>query len=291
MRRWSSSSLVAIALFVSRCGGEALEERAIVVGLEVARPAPMSGVHVEVVFEDGDTLAGQVRSGEDGAIEQIPDLPEPGDLALEDEDGIAESSFGLSPAPCSDRARQLLGFKWNQTLRWSFNASTTPSGLSRDSVELVLRRSTNNITRSRNDCSISDEVSAANSYAGRTDRRANVGSDGACGSPDGTNVVSFGSLPTGVLAVTCTWFNTSGAVESDVRLTTSSRWYTSRPSGCTSRFSLESVMTHERGHSFGLGHVSERDHGRLTMSTKIGPCDDSARTLGRGDVIGLRSIY
>jgi hypothetical protein len=52
-----------------------------------------------------------------------------------------------------------------------------------------------------------------------------------------------------------------------------------RPS-CEGRYDVEGVMTHERGHTFGLDHVSEDEHGRLTMSTAMnGPCQDSERTL------------
>jgi hypothetical protein len=50
-------------------------------------------------------------------------------------------------------------------------------------------------------------------------------------------------------------------------------------------------MTHERGQTFGLGHVSEKAHGKLTMSPSIRACQKSERTLGKGDVLGLNRKY
>lgn len=83
------------------------------------------------------------------------------------------------------------------------------------------------------------------------------------------------------------------AVESDMRLNKEDyRWVVSLGPGCTSGFSVETVTTHERGHTFGLGHVNESRHPNLTMSTAInGPCQGSETTLGRGDIQGLQQLY
>jgi hypothetical protein len=55
---------------------------------------------------------------------------------------------------------------------------------------------------------------------------------------------------------------------------------------------LEGVMTHERGRTFGMGHVSETGRGKLTMSTNVnGPRQMAERSLGRGDVRGLGAKY
>ena len=51
-------------------------------------------------------------------------------------------------------------------------------------------------------------------------------------------------------------------------------------------------MTHERGHTFDLGHVSEASHVNLTVSECFnGPSQASLRGLGRGDALGLDRKY
>jgi hypothetical protein len=55
---------------------------------------------------------------------------------------------------------------------------------------------------------------------------------------------------------------------------------------------LEAVLTHEAGHVFGLAHVGESRHGRLTMSPYIdGVCNNQESTLGLGDLRGLEALY
>jgi hypothetical protein len=71
------------------------------------------------------------------------------------------------------------------------------------------------------------------------------------------------------------------------------RWTTDpNARSCRGSYDLQSTVTHERGHTFGLGHVSESSHGNLTMSDRSnGPCQSSERSLGRGDVLGLGNKY
>ncbi len=196
---------------------------------------------------------------------------------------------------CSDDAYNLLPAKWYSAWRWWFNARSTPGDVSKSKAETQLRAAVASITRSRNDCGMSDSVSATASYQGRTTTRPNINNDG-CRARDGKNVVGWGDLPPGVLGLTCTTYEiihngVDRSIESDVMLNKNDFAWRTSVSGCVGRALVRSVATHEFGHVFGLNHVSESSHGRLTMSTSIGACDDSAFTLGRGDILGLRKRY
>jgi hypothetical protein len=76
-----------------------------------------------------------------------------------------------------------------------------------------------------------------------------------------------------------------------MRITTTADWFTGGvPAGCSNQFSLEGVATHERGHTYGLGHVNSQ---ALTMRPRVGPCGSSRNlvTLGLGDMLGLEQKY
>ncbi len=195
-------------------------------------------------------------------------------------------NVGISPPPCNDNAFNTLGGKQTGTYKWSFKATSAPSGLNRTSVANVLQKSFTNVTGANNDCSRADSISATHQYLGTTSRSPN------CNKRDGHNVVGFGKLDFGVLAVTCYWINGGKIVEADMRITTRESWALSLSSCHGNMPMLEATITHEAGHVFGLGHVGEKKHGRLTMSTYLdGPCDYNEATLGLGDMLGLESMY
>jgi hypothetical protein len=158
-------------------------------------------------------------------------------------------------------------------------------------VLTVLKKAFNNITNENNDCGRADTVSATWSYLGTTTRVLGVTKAGACGSADGHNTVGFGALPAGYLALTCVRSVSGSIVEIDIRLATGNHWALGL-SGCFNSYLLEAVATHEIGHAYGLDHVGETNHGRLTMSTYIdGPCENQESTLGLGDMKGLEALY
>lgn len=57
---------------------------------------------------------------------------------------------------------------------------------------------------------------------------------------------------------------------------------------CFGRYDVESVMTHERGHTFGMADGDESRHPRMTMSANNdGACQGQESWLGYGDFLGL----
>lgn len=195
--------------------------------------------------------------------------------------------LGARVPACSDRAFNLLPWRWTSRYNWRFNPASTPSNLSVSAVEQELRRATTNITGARNDCGRPDNVSATQSYLGRTTFRASACDNVA----DGRNVTDWRALGGNTLAVTCTFFASGRATESDMRINRTFGWFTGPvPAGCSNRFSVEGVATHERGHTYGLGHVNAQ---ALTMRPTVGPCASSRNlvTLGLGDMLGLEQKY
>ncbi|HYO56496.1 matrixin family metalloprotease [Archangium sp.] len=246
-------------------------------------PPAGEGVHAEAVLSDGRMVELQVKTAVDGRVALVRH-PAPV-KALKSTDHTAMSA-------CTEGAYNLLGYRWTHTYHWSFNAGTTPGELTVAEAEQAIREATNNITTGRNDCGLTDAINASHQYEGRTTTGTDINTTGGCNARDGRSVTGFGDLPNGTLAVTCTWYDGSGsAVESDARINkVEYTWTTSAESAsCSNRFGLEAVMTHERGHTFGLGHVAPGSP--LTMRPGIGACDGSTATLGLGDVRGLRQRY
>jgi hypothetical protein len=209
-----------------------------------------------------------------------------------------------SPAACNDPAyNYMFGasspvFIWTSRYDWYFKADSVPSDVDTDNARQAVRNATAHITGADSNCSgLSDNVSATAQFQGDTVRGTNISTSDdppSCEQADGYSVTMYGELTPAWIAWTCIWWTNDGvATESDAKMNkVTYKWYAVLGSGCTNRYSTESIMTHERGHTFGLGHVSEQTHANLTMSKKSnGPCQDAERSLGLGDVRGLESLY
>lgn len=199
------------------------------------------------------------------------------------------------PSACSDTAKTLEGFKEKSTLHWRLNKGTIPGDKAhRDAVAEAIKRGAGNVHSIANNCGIGgSDIAIHLNYDGLSGKRANMDSNGNCGQVNDLNVADFGSLP--VSARTCSWYAIQDGrdklVASDVRFDKGES-FTMSPGdpGCSNKLDIEGVATHEFGHAFGLAHVST-EHQNLTMTARLPVCSSGPRTLGLGDIRGLRALY
>ena len=207
------------------------------------------------------------------------------------------SEAAVAGGRCADPTGTWLGMRWRGQLRWRVNEQTIPSYLGdRTAVVAAIRSAAKTVDTGRNDCGLPDDLGIDQVYLGRTERRAGVTTDGGCGSRDGQNSVSFGSLNPGLLAVTCIWWfggrDGGRSVETDILIdNTSGLFFVNTPPNCSGRWDLEGTITHEFGHVFGLGHVPFGEHGDLTMTDGLPDCSTAYRGLGLGDYLTLKRQY
>lgn len=263
-------------------------------GVGTVLPAPGQSIYVDSLTTEGSQEL-EVTRYRDGNVE----LEHVGDEAGEaqEETGIVVAASG--PGECSDRAYDNLDRRVEFPLRWYFNPNTTPEELTNKGAVGAIRRGTENIADTHSNCSRRDRVPEDMVYEGPTNDHAQIGTGGNCtGENDLKTVVSFGNLPDSTLAVTCTVTAVDSPYNrvkwSDIMINKADVTWTINPGArsCRGKYDLESTVTHERGHTYGLGHVSESSHGNLTMSERSnGACQASERSLGRGDVLGLGNKY
>lgn len=264
--------------------------------LEIPEPGVVSGT--EEIYKEGAATF-EITVTYDGEVSYASE----GDA---DPDFEPTPREGSNPE-CGQSAYNTNDLKEYGRYRFYIGDGSFPAALSRSDFGEKVSNSVENIIRADNDCAMADNVSAEGAYEGFTttesDMRTSGGvtscGDGSLDNRDGTstwdagNIDKNGSPP---VAKACWWgIPTPGAkndlVEADVRFNISNYDFTVTPNSCRDKYDVVSVGTHEAGHVYGMGHVSESDYPWMTMSTNSEICDSSARTLGRGDIRGLESMY
>ncbi len=134
-----------------------------------------------------------------------------------------------------------------------------------------------------NSCGLNDITDLESHHLGST-------SETIHSNPDGRSVTDKGDLSSicpGALA--CTWMF-SGAngrtTETDQRYNED---YTFSNVGAAGAYDYQSISTHETGHSIGLDHANSSN--ALTMYFQTATGATYARSLAKGDVLGLRARY
>jgi hypothetical protein len=165
----------------------------------------------------------------------------------------------------------LLSYHWSTTIDYYVNPANG-YGLSRTSI-------INTIMASANAWDQRTSFSVF-SYEGTTSRTA--------GRRDGYNTISWGIYYADAIAVTYIWTDGSEIVETDCRLNTYYAWSLT---GVSDRMDFQSIMTHEFGHWCGLKDLYDNADYWLTMYAYSDYGQTWRRSLGIGDIMGLRKIY
>jgi len=215
----------------------------------------------------------------------------------------AATPAATDPA-CSENAYNWEGPFWantgTPTDAWYYNESTASrAGLTVSATESDIRQANTNLTRGINNCGWSEGAfGVRGAFQGNTSKYANINSASACTSnfPDGQNTVSWGSFDSnhsGALAYTCYNWHTDAngypvMTEADTYLGSNRNIVDTFPANCSNRYDLQSVMTHEWGHAYGMAH--ESSGGDEVMYPYESPCH-LRRHLGGGDYSGMAGLY
>ncbi len=253
----------------------------------------MEGTVTDIDMEVATTLEGEVQ------FESTYDPSDPEGRSGANE--CQDDAYNILTVPSGAEKHFLPGANFH----WRFNRGSTPNlpGLTADAVVADYQKATKQWVNGVTLCNVTANINLNQTYDGTTSKHddLNNAGNGCAAMPDTISVVDFDGIdqPLGggqTLAVTCTFANlsTGRILEVDTRMNSGTAWFTGStvPASCTGSFSFLGVATHERGHAFGLAHVTEANHANLTMSKyNDGPCQLEESTLGWGDIQGMKHLY
>ena len=171
------------------------------------------------------------------------------------------------------------GFKWmSGTASWAYNGEGAHAGVAPQAQSVMQ--------------AAAQTWSTAGANFAFTGGGSTTAGTGACGGSsgglDGQNTVGWAPQSGSVLAVTCSWFSSTGspyrdAIEFDMQFDPDWNWTT----GVPATVDLQSVALHEFGHALGLNHSS--DYSAVMYASY--PSGAIKRTLTQDDRDGLYAIY
>ncbi len=171
----------------------------------------------------------------------------------------------------SNPTYSLLDWHWSGTAKYYVNPKNA-MGLSTTTLTNTIKASANTWDAETN--------AVVFSYSGTTTRTA--------GKYDHQNVVSMGRYRNGVIGVTYLWSIGGNLVETDTILNTLYSWSLT---GASNKMDVQNIMTHEFGHWCGLDDLYSGSDYWLTMYGYSNYGVTYQRTLGLGDINGLKAVY